>query len=133
MPTSSGWEKGEEGREEAASARHRVREIISDKRVIEGGVTVVCKKTQSKNEELGNVGRRVFMPTNECVGTARLPPNMPTYLTVAAAPPPTEPPRLLCTVYWDDISAKEGPWHIAIGTVEKPMMTHYRLLERRLY
>ncbi|KAL5525883.1 hypothetical protein ACEPAG_7221 [Sanghuangporus baumii] len=84
--------------ESAASARGRARETISDKRVIEGAPR---KKTQSKNVRDALVYRKNLATLIEESGIARLPPSVPTYLT-AVAPPPTEPPRLLCTVcgYW---------------------------------
>lgn len=102
------------------SARGRARETISDKRVLEGGPR---KKAQTKHvrdalvyrkklatlieESVRNTIRFIFSSIADhsnhrfVKGIAQLPPDVPTYLT-AAAPPPTEPARLLCTVcgYW---------------------------------
>ncbi|KAH8118126.1 hypothetical protein DFH11DRAFT_1504151, partial [Phellopilus nigrolimitatus] len=76
-------------------ARGRARETISDKRI------GVRKKAQSKHVRDALVYRKNLATLIEESGIAQLPPDVPTYLT-AAAPPPNEPSRLLCTVcgYW---------------------------------
>ncbi|KAI5122540.1 hypothetical protein M0805_005267 [Coniferiporia weirii] len=84
--------------EAGMSARGRARETISDKRPTKSSAK---KKTQSKNVRDALVYRKNLATLIEESGIAQLPSDVPTYLT-ATAPPPVEPPRLLCTVcgYW---------------------------------
>ncbi|EJD06773.1 uncharacterized protein FOMMEDRAFT_138604 [Fomitiporia mediterranea MF3/22] len=115
--------------ESAASARGRARETISDKRIIDGGAR---KKAQSKNVRDALVYRKNLATLIEESGIAKLPPNVPTYLT-AAAPPPTEPPRLLCTVcgYWGRYKCQRCSMAYCDKNCEE---THNdTLCERRLY
>jgi len=79
------------------SAKGRARQTISDKRGPEGA----RKKKSSMNVRTAVLYKKTFAQLVEESGIAHLPASVPTYLT-AAAPPPREPPRMLCSMcgYW---------------------------------
>lgn len=103
----------------------RARQAISDKRLPEGAkkkkssmnvrTAVLYKKTFTNllDESVGlrgayNLWIRGVTHYDSTQGISSLPASMPTYLT-AGAPPPREPPRLLCSVcgYWGKYKCKK--------------------------
>ncbi|KAJ8582734.1 hypothetical protein M405DRAFT_854528 [Rhizopogon salebrosus TDB-379] len=78
--------------EAVISGKHRVRQIVSDKRDPNAK-----KKKSSTKVRTALLYRKNFATLIEESRIAALPSHVPTYLT-AAAPPPQVPPRLLCSV-----------------------------------
>ncbi|KAH9940978.1 hypothetical protein B0H21DRAFT_697327, partial [Amylocystis lapponica] len=90
------------------SAKGRARQTISDKREWDGKK----KKKSSMNVRTAVLYKKSLAVLLEdrwegLLRIANLPSNVPTYLT-AVAPPPREPPRLLCSVcgYWGKYKCK---------------------------
>ncbi|KAF8525821.1 hypothetical protein BU17DRAFT_74246 [Hysterangium stoloniferum] len=79
-------------------AKARSRDIISDRRP---GPGVSGKRKSTLNVRGALLYKKNLQQLIEESGIANLPPTAPSYLT-AAAPPPREPPRVLCSVcgYW---------------------------------
>lgn len=105
------------------SAKGRARQTVSDKRQL-SGPSAKRKKT-NMNIRTAILYRKNFATlveesvsgpfaipaclfTTLCQGLANIPSSVPTYLTVAAAPP-KEPTRPLCTVcgYWGNYKCKK--------------------------
>ncbi|KAI0279266.1 hypothetical protein BGY98DRAFT_1089241 [Russula aff. rugulosa BPL654] len=88
------------------SAKGRARQTVSDKRQL-SGPSAKRKKT-NMNIRTAILYRKNFATLVEESGLANSPISVPTYLTVAAAPP-KEPTRPLCTVcgYWGNYKCKK--------------------------
>ncbi|KAI0925892.1 hypothetical protein AcW1_008203 [Taiwanofungus camphoratus] len=105
-PSASALFPGLEEDEEVTGGRHgkgRARQVISDKKEWDGRK----KKKSTMSVRTAVLYKKSLAVLIEESGIANLPPNVPTYLT-AAAPPPREPPRLLCSVcgYWGKYKCK---------------------------
>lgn len=75
------------------TGKGRARQAISDKRAAELGK----KKKSTMNVRTAVLYKKSFAQLLEESGLASYPAAAPTYLT-ATAPPPREPPRMMCTV-----------------------------------
>ncbi|EKM58064.1 uncharacterized protein PHACADRAFT_171291 [Phanerochaete carnosa HHB-10118-sp] len=87
---------GAEDAEEASGGRTgkgRARQATSDKRAAELGK----KKKSTMNVRTAVLYKKSFVQLLEESGIASYPAAIPTYVT-ATAPPPREPPRMICTV-----------------------------------
>ncbi|KII89747.1 hypothetical protein PLICRDRAFT_174584 [Plicaturopsis crispa FD-325 SS-3] len=82
------------------TAKGRARQTVSDKRTGQ-------RKKSTTNIRSALVYRKNLATLIEESGIANLPQHVPTYLT-AIAPPPREPPRLMCSVcgYWGHYKCK---------------------------
>ncbi|KAI0346578.1 hypothetical protein BDW22DRAFT_1405362 [Trametopsis cervina] len=86
------------------ATKGRARQPISDKRAAEQG----RKKKSTMNIRTAVLYKKNLALLTDESGIAAYPATVPTYLT-AGAPPPRQPPRMLCTVcgYWGKYRCKK--------------------------
>ncbi|KAI0319363.1 hypothetical protein OF83DRAFT_811425 [Amylostereum chailletii] len=97
--SSLGMEDGDEDEGGGKSTKGRARQTISDKRM--ASIPGAKKKKSTMNVRSAVLYRKNLATLIDQSGISTLPPHIPTYLTAAAAPP-KESPRILCSVcgYW---------------------------------
>ncbi|KAH8100928.1 hypothetical protein BXZ70DRAFT_137572 [Cristinia sonorae] len=88
-----GFVDDEDGEAGGRTAKGRARQTISDKRAPEGG----RKKKSTMNVRTAVIYRKTFTALLEDADLSSYPSSTATYLT-AAAPPPSQPPRMICSV-----------------------------------
>ncbi|KAI0249142.1 hypothetical protein BJV78DRAFT_718027 [Lactifluus subvellereus] len=105
-PSSSYLGSMDEDDQAGKSAKGRARQTISDKRLLSG--PSAKRKKANMNIRTAILYRKNFATLIEESGLANLPSSIPTYLTAAAAPP-KEPIRPLCSVcgYWGKYKCKK--------------------------
>ncbi|KAF9453465.1 hypothetical protein P691DRAFT_755521 [Macrolepiota fuliginosa MF-IS2] len=100
----------DEGGDGGGSKHGRARQTISDKRtnlVIPGTSPAALRKKSTMNVRTALLYKKNLATLIDESGLVSLPANTPNYLT-AVAPPPTYPPRMLCSVcsYWGTYKCK---------------------------
>ncbi|KIP08066.1 hypothetical protein PHLGIDRAFT_23787 [Phlebiopsis gigantea 11061_1 CR5-6] len=86
-------EEDEDGTAGGRTGKGRARQATSDKRAAELGK----KKKSTMNVRTAVLYKKSFTMLLDESGLASYPASVPTYLS-AAAPPPKEPPRMLCSI-----------------------------------